>query len=114
MLFLRAGIFRPLTTSLAAVGRMALSNYLATTLICTTLFNGYGFGLFGSLHRYQLYGVLLGVWAAATRAQPDLVPLFLVRAGRMALALPYVLEAATDAKMKRPPAVVADERPLKS
>ena len=54
-------------------------------MICTTLFNGYGLGLFGALHRYQLYFVVLGVWAAHG-VQPDLVPLFLVRTGRMGLA----------------------------
>ena len=34
---------------LAAVGRMALSNYLLQSLIATTLFYGYGFGLFGQV-----------------------------------------------------------------
>ena len=32
---------------LAAVGRMALSNYLGQTLIAVLLFHGYGFGLYG-------------------------------------------------------------------
>lgn len=37
------------------------SNYSLTSLICTTLFEGYGFGLFGKLQRYQLYGIVLFV-----------------------------------------------------
>jgi uncharacterized protein len=77
MLVVRAGIFRRLTASLAAVGRMALTNYLATTLICTTLFNGYGFGLFGSLHRYQLYFVVLGVWTIQLAISPVWLRYFL-------------------------------------
>jgi uncharacterized protein len=32
---------------LAAVGRMALTNYLLQSAICTTLFFGYGFGMYG-------------------------------------------------------------------
>ena len=34
---------------LAVVGRMALSNYLLQSLVATTLFYGYGFGLFGQV-----------------------------------------------------------------
>jgi uncharacterized protein len=34
---------------LAAVGRMALSNYLFQSLVCTTLFYSYGLGLFGKV-----------------------------------------------------------------
>ncbi len=34
---------------LAAVGRTALSNYLLQTLVFTTIFNGYGFGLYGKV-----------------------------------------------------------------
>lgn len=52
-----------LTERLAAAGRMAFTNYLLTSLICTTLFYGYGFGWFGHLSRWQLYPVVLGIWA---------------------------------------------------
>lgn len=51
-----------LTTRLAAAGRMAFTNYLATSLLCSTFFNGYGFGWFGYLSRWQLYLVVLAVW----------------------------------------------------
>lgn len=52
-----------LTTRLAAAGRMAFSNYLATSLVCVLLFDGLGLGWFGHLSRWQLYPVVLGVWA---------------------------------------------------
>jgi uncharacterized protein len=48
---------------LGAVGRMALTNYLAQTLICTTLFYGHGFGLFGRVDRVGQLTIVLGVWA---------------------------------------------------
>jgi Protein of unknown function (DUF418) len=36
--------------------RLSLPNacYMAQSLICTTLFYGYGFGLYGRLQRYEL------------------------------------------------------------
>ncbi|MBD3444285.1 DUF418 family protein [Yersinia pestis] len=46
---------------LAKVGRMALSNYLLQTLICTLIF--YHFGLYQQLDRLQLLAVVPLVWA---------------------------------------------------
>lgn len=48
---------------IGAAGRMAFSNYLFTSLICTSLFYGYGFGLYGHLPRAALYLVVVAVWA---------------------------------------------------
>jgi len=48
---------------LAAVGRMALTNYLMQSLICLFIFSGIGFGLLGELHRTELYSVVLLIWA---------------------------------------------------
>lgn len=50
-----------LTTRVAAAGRAAFSNYIGTTIVCTTLFYGYGFGLYGRLSRAELYLVAAGV-----------------------------------------------------
>ena len=47
----------------AAVGRMALTNYLLQSLICTTIFYGHGLGLFGQIDRTGQSVIVLGVWA---------------------------------------------------
>jgi len=62
MLVVQSGLIGWLTTRLAAVGRMALSNYLTHSLVCTTLFYGYGFGLFGHINRTGLAGIVLAIW----------------------------------------------------
>ena len=46
----------------AAVGRMALTNYLLQSLICTTIFYGHGFGLFGRVDRAGQLGIVLAIW----------------------------------------------------
>jgi len=48
--------------SLIAVGRMAFSCYIAQTLICTTLFYGHGFGLFGYIPRWGQLCIVPAVW----------------------------------------------------
>lgn len=63
ILLVKAGAARWLMLRLEAAGRMAFSNYLGTSILTTTLFYGYGFGLFGTLSRAELYIVVFGVWA---------------------------------------------------
>lgn len=47
---------------LAAVGRMALTNYFLHTLLCTTFFYGYGLGYFASVEYPRLWLVIGAVW----------------------------------------------------
>jgi uncharacterized protein len=63
MLICKSGMFGWMTSPLAAVGQTAFSCYIITSIICTTIFYGYGFGQFGRLERYQLYLIVAGVWA---------------------------------------------------
>jgi uncharacterized protein len=58
----KAGWLPSLMPRLAAVGRIALTNYLLQSLICTSLFCGWGGGLIGRLDRTALYTVVLMIW----------------------------------------------------
>jgi uncharacterized protein len=51
---------------LAPVGRMALTNYLLQTVICVTLFYGYGFGLFGRFGAVSATLIALAIFAVQT------------------------------------------------
>jgi uncharacterized protein len=64
VLLVKAGV-RFLTEPLAAVGRMAFTNYIMQSLIMTTIFwgGGRGFGLWGEVDRITLWAIVLGVWA---------------------------------------------------
>ena len=57
MLICKSGPGGRLSQSISAVGRTALSNYLLQTVLCTTLFYGHGFGLFGSVERTMQVGI---------------------------------------------------------
>lgn len=52
-----------LTALLAPAGRMSLSNYLAQSLVFTTLFYGYGVGLWGEVGRAAQIGGVLAFFA---------------------------------------------------
>lgn len=47
----------------AAAGRAAFTNYLGTTIVMTTIFYGYGLGLFGHVGRPALWLFVVGGWA---------------------------------------------------
>jgi uncharacterized protein len=63
MLLCKSGWLEWLTSSLGAVGQMAFSNYIVTSVITAFLFTGYGFKLYGRLEWYQLYYVVAAIWA---------------------------------------------------
>ena len=48
----------------AAAGRMAFTNYLVTSIAMTFLFYGWGLGLFGTIGRWELYGIVAAMCAA--------------------------------------------------
>jgi uncharacterized protein len=53
MLIVQRGALSGLMTRFSAVGRMAFSNYLMHSLLLTTVFYGYGFGLYAHVPRWQ-------------------------------------------------------------
>jgi uncharacterized protein len=70
MMICKAGMLRWITRPLAAVGQTAFSCYILTSIICTTIFYGYGLGQFGRLERYQLYMIVLAVWLVLLVVSP--------------------------------------------
>ena len=62
LIIIRGGWFKAAQRVLAAVWQMALSNYIAQTLICTLIFFGFGLGMFNQLERHQLFYVVAGIW----------------------------------------------------
>ena len=62
MYLCRSGCLFWFNKLLAQVGRMALSNYLLQTLLCSLVFYGHGLGLFGKLERTEQLIVVGLVW----------------------------------------------------
>jgi uncharacterized protein len=55
---------------LGAVGRMAFTNYLTHTIVCTFLFYGWGLGFFGKVSRAGQFGIVLAIWTAQLIISP--------------------------------------------
>ena len=52
-----------LVDRIAAAGRAAFTNYLGTSIVMTTLFYGYGLGLYGTMSRAELWIPVIAMWA---------------------------------------------------
>jgi uncharacterized protein len=62
ILLIRSDVFKKLFHALGAVGKMAFSNYILQTIICTLIFFGYGLGYFARLEYYQLNFIVVAIW----------------------------------------------------
>ena len=54
--------FARLRQALAAVGRMALTNYILQSVFGLVIFHNFGLGLWNELARHQLYSIVLAEW----------------------------------------------------
>jgi uncharacterized protein len=61
---------QPLFRRLEAVGQMALTNYIMQSVICTLVFFGYGLNYYAELDFYQLYFIVLAIWALQLIVSP--------------------------------------------
>jgi len=61
LLVVKSGAWQTLVRRFAAVGRMALSNYLVHSLVMTTLFYGYGLGLYAEVPRVLQQGFVVAL-----------------------------------------------------
>lgn len=68
LLIVKLDLLRGLRRRMAAVGQMALTNYLSHSLICLILFVMLGF--YGQLARAELYLVVFAIWAFQLVASP--------------------------------------------
>ncbi len=62
MLVCKTRMRKTLTRPFAAVGQMAFTNYIMQTIICTTIFYGHGFGLFGQVSRVGQIQIVVAIW----------------------------------------------------
>jgi len=62
MRLVQADVLQNLKVRFAAVGRMAFTNYIMQSVICTFIFYGFGLGLFASVERWGQLLIVFLVW----------------------------------------------------
>lgn len=70
MLWFNTNILKSLQQRLMAVGKLAFTNYILSSLICTFIFYGHGLGLFATMDRLEYWGVILFVWLVILMISP--------------------------------------------
>lgn len=61
MLVIKSGMFTRIMRRFAGVGRMALTSYLLHSIVLTSIFCGYGLGLYGQIPRMWQMAFVAGV-----------------------------------------------------
>ena len=69
-LAVKTGVLKGLFDRFAAVGRMALSNYLVHSIVMTLIFNGYGVGLYADVPRFWQQGFVVALIAIQLIVSP--------------------------------------------
>ena len=69
----KKGIFKKLQNRFKATGRMAFTNYIGMSVICTLIFNGHGLGLYGTFDRFQQFLIVMGVWVIMLIISPKVL-----------------------------------------
>lgn len=70
VLWERSELWSSLKARLAAVGRMALSNYILQSVLCAGLFYGFGLGWYQQLNRLSLLAVTVCIWCLQLYLSP--------------------------------------------
>ncbi|OEF96373.1 DUF418 domain-containing protein [Desulfuribacillus alkaliarsenatis] len=71
LLLLQKETWQRLLRPFASVGRMALSNYILQTLICTTIFYSYGLGMYGNVG--PAVGILIAIAIYITQVKLSVI-----------------------------------------
>jgi len=70
VLLYRSGLVQGLLRRLAAVGQMALTNYLMHSVLCSLFFFGYGLNYFAELSYFQIYLFVIAIWLIQLALSP--------------------------------------------
>ena len=97
ILAVKHGALSGLRRALAAVGQMALTNYLLHSIVASVLFLGWGFGLAGQFDYAEQLAVVVGDLGGPACSEPGMARALSLRTGRVAVAVPDLLAATTDA-----------------
>lgn len=92
--FTKAAVFRAMEN----VGKLSLTNYIVQSIICTTIFYGYGFGLFGKLG--VLNSIFLGLFIFAAQSVCSFYYLKIFRRGPLEVLLRIGTNLSWDGQVK--------------
>jgi len=69
-LLIQKDLLKALQKRLASVGKMAFTNYIFQSLLCTLIFYGHGLGLFGEVERVYQITIVAMVWIVQLYISP--------------------------------------------